>query len=203
MPTSVRFALFITALAAAACVFSPSPTRAAETVAPFGFGIGTFRYEETLARLNEKDWPFTEYEKKQFKTVDPASDQRGKNTFLRVTPRQMTGVKGLLMFFGPERELQAVLVNLEPSIVAATMAELDDKYRIVQKKLQGESYTSDHPYVLYEKDDVYIELQMYSPHRVRLLYTEKLMWENYREFLQKDYEPFRNRQNRETWMKDL
>jgi len=191
------------ALAAAVLFTAPASAGAAGTPAPFGFGMGTFSYEETLTALRAKDWSYIEYEKKQFKTVDPEAPQRGKNTFLRVTPSQMAGVKGLLMFFSAERVLQAMLVNLEPNLFAATMGELDDKYTLVRRKLQGESFSSDHPYVLYEQGDVYIELQMYSPHRVRLLYTEKYMWNNYREFLQKDYEPFRIRQDREGWMKDL
>jgi len=203
MQSPFRWLIFAAGLAAAVYFAFPASIGAAEPVAPFGFGIGTFTYEETLRLLDAKDWSHTEYEKKHFKTVGPEASQRGKNTFLRVTPRQMAGVKGLLMFLNSDRMLQAMLVNLEPNLFAATMAELDDKYPLVKKKLQGESFSSDHPFVLYEQGDVYIELQMYSPHSVRILYTQKYMWENYREFLQKDYEPFRSRQNREGWMKDL
>jgi hypothetical protein len=203
MSTPIRSALLAAVFLAALHLAEPSALQADEPVAPFGIGIGAFSYDDTLKLLKTRDWPFEEYEKKQFKTVAPDAAERGRNTFLRVSPRQLNGVKGLLIFFDPERRVQAVLVNLEPGLFDPTMAQLDDKYRLVRKKLQGESFTSDHPYVLYEKDDVYVELQMYSPHRVRLLYTKKFMWENYREFLQKDYEPFRSRQNREAWMKDL
>ena len=195
--------LLVTAIATVLFASSAVPLQAAEPPTPFGFAVGVFNYEETLKLLADKRWPYMEYEKKQFKTVAPTSPQRGTNTFLRVTPRKMDGIKGILMFFGPKQTLQAVLINLEPQLFTAIMTDLDAKYTLVRKKLQGESYTSEHPYVLYEKGDVYIELQMYGPHRVRLLYTEKYMWANYREFLQKDYEPFRNRLDRETWMQDL
>ena len=203
MKATVNVLRLLAALAGMAWFCGVASVSAAQSVAPFGFTIGAFSYEQTLNRLSELEWPFTEYEKKQFKTVPPNSARRGENTFLRVTPSRMEGIKGILIFFGPDQHLQALLINLEPHLFAATMADLDAKYRMVKKKFDGESFSSDHPYILYEKDGINIELQMFSPHRVRLLYTEKVMWENYREFLQKDYEPFRNKHHREAWMKDL
>lgn len=192
--------LFVTGLA---LISTPGPVWADETVAPFGFGIGTFSYDETLQHLGEKGWKFIEYEKKQFKQIDRASSGRGENTFLKIMDHNLSGVKSLLFFFGPQKTLRAILINLEPQLFAVTMADLDSKYRILQKKLDGEYYSSEYPHILYEKSDVTIELQMYSPHRVRLLYVESLVWENYRNFLQKVYEPHRNQENREAWMKDL
>jgi hypothetical protein len=182
---------------------APGPAWADERVAPFGFGIGTFNYDETLQHLSEKGWKFVEYEKKQFKEIDRTSPRRGENTFLKIMDHNLSGVKSILLFFGPQSVLRAILINLEPQLFAVTMADLGSKYRIIQKNLDGEFYSSDYPHILYEKNDVTIELQMYSPHRVRLLYVESLVWEKYRNFLQKVYEPHRNQENRKAWMKDL
>ena len=146
MASPFRWIMLSAALAAALFFTCPASAGAAEAAAPFGFGIGAFSYEETLALLRAKDWSDVEYEKKPFKTVAPEAPQRGQSTFLRATPSQMAGVKGLLMFFSAERALQAMLVNLEPNLFAATMAELDDKYPLVRKKLQRQSSTSDHPF---------------------------------------------------------
>jgi len=46
-------------------------------------------------------------------------------------------------------------------------------------------------------------LQKLSEHFVRLLYVEKLLYENYKDFLFKPYESFRRREVKPEWMKDL
>jgi hypothetical protein len=83
------------------------------------------------------------------------------------------------------------------------MNELDDKYDLVRKQLMGEDFTDNYTHVLWQKGDVYIELQRLGPHFVRLVYVEKAMYENYRTFLFKTYESFRRRSSKPDWMNDL
>jgi hypothetical protein len=67
----------------------------------------------------------------------------------------------------------------------------------------GEDFTDNYTHVLWEKDNIYIELQKLSAHFVRLLYVEKTLYENYKDFLFKPYESFRRREIKPDWMKDL
>jgi len=46
-------------------------------------------------------------------------------------------------------------------------------------------------------------LQRLGPHFVRLVYVEKVMYENYKTFLFKTYESFRRRIIKPEWMNDL
>jgi len=83
------------------------------------------------------------------------------------------------------------------------MDDLDRKYALVRKPLQGESLSSEYPHALWEKGGVYVELQRLSPHYVRLVYVEKLLYENYKEFLVKTYESFRRALVKKDWMREL
>ena len=170
---------------------------------PFGFQIGQSTYGACLLMLNEKKWNFQEYEKKQFKMIDAESPERGKNTFILASPREMKGLKGIRLFFSSQSTLDALIVNLEPNLFEIVMNELDGKYDLVQKNLMGEDFTDNYTHVLWQKGDTYVELQRLGPHFVRLVYVEKVMYENYKTFLFKTYESFRRRIIKPEWMNDL
>jgi len=170
---------------------------------PFGFQIGQTTYEACLAMLKQKKWTFQEYEKKQLKMIDPQSPQRGQNTFILASPREMKGLKGIRLFFSSQTTLDALIVNLAPDLFEIVMNELDDKYELVQKNLMGEDFTENYTHVLWQKGDTYIELQRLGPHFVRLVYVEKVMYENYKTFLFKTYESFRRKSIKPEWMDDL
>jgi hypothetical protein len=170
---------------------------------PFGFAVGKSGYEQVQQQLAEKGWAYQEYEKKGLHEINKDDPVRGKGTFLKIKTKGLEDVRSLLLFFSPERVLDAVIVVLEPKAFDVVMDELDRKYDLVKKKLDGESFTEDCPHVLWQKGPLYIELQRYSPHIVRLVYVEKLLYENYRNFLLKVYEPFRKKEQRHPWMDDL
>ena len=170
---------------------------------PFGFQIGQTTYEACLGMLNEKKWAFQEYEKKQFKMIDADNPQRGKNTFILASPGEMKGLKGIRLFFSGQSTLDALIVNLEPNLFEIVMNELDGKYDLVQKNLLGEDFTDNFTHVLWQKGDIYIELQRLGPHFVRVVYVEKVLYENYKTFLFKTYESFRRRSIKPEWMNDL
>jgi len=170
---------------------------------PFDLRVGKTSYDETLNILKSNKWEYKEYEKKQFKMIGEASPERGKNTFLVVMPKHLKGLNGIRLFFGRDSVLDAIIINLEPLLFPVVMDDLDQKYKVVQKKLFGESYSTDYTHVLYEKGNIYIELQKLSAHNVRLVYVSKLLYENYKDFFHKAYESFRVRQRKEPWMKDL
>jgi hypothetical protein len=170
---------------------------------PFDLRVGKTSYDETLNILKSNEWEYKEYEKKQFKMIGEASPERGKNTFLVVMPKHLKGLNGIRLFFGRDSVLDAIIINLEPLLFPVVMDDLDQKYKVVQKKLFGESYSTDYTHVLYEKGNIYIELQKLSAHNVRLVYVSKLLYENYKDFFHKAYESFRVRQRKEPWMKDL
>ena len=86
---------------------------------------------------------------------------------------------------------------------SVVMDDLDSKYNLVKKNLMGENFTENYTHVLWEKEGVYIELQKLSDHMVRLLYVEKLLYENYKDFLFKPYESFRRREAKNEWMEKL
>ncbi len=170
---------------------------------PFGFQIGRTTYEACLGMLNEKKWTFQEYEKKQFKMIDAESPERGKNTFILASPREMKGLKGIRLFFSSQSTLDALIVNLEPNLFEIVMNELDGKYDLVRKNLMGEDFTDNYTHVLWQKGAIYIELQRLGPHFVRIVYVEKVLYENYKTFLFKTYESFRRRSIKPEWMDDL
>jgi hypothetical protein len=177
--------------------------KANQNPSPFGFQIGQTTYDTCLETLNEKKWTFQEYEKKQFKMIDAQSPDRGKNTFILAFPKEMKGLKGIRLFFSSQSTLDALLVNLEPNLFEIVMNELDGKYDLVRKNLIGEDYTDNYTYVLWQKGEIYIELQRLSVHYVRIVYVEKVLYENYKTFLFKTYESFRRRSIKPAWMADL
>jgi len=174
-----------------------------EIPGPFGLKVGKTSYDEALNILKSNNWKYKEYKKKQFKMIGETSPDRGKNTFLLVTPKHLKGVNGIRLFFSRDSLLDAIMINLEPKLFPVVMDELDQKYKLVQKKLFGESYSTDYTHVLYQEGNIYIELQKLSAHNVRLVYVSKLLYENYKDFFHKTYESFRVRQRKEPWMKDL
>jgi hypothetical protein len=176
---------------------------AAEKPRPFGFEVGKATYNDCIKLFKTRNWIFQEYEKKQFKSIDETSPERGKNTFIITHFKDMKGARGIRLFFDNQSVLDAVIVTLEPSMFAVVIDELDSKYHLVKKNLMGENFTENYTYVLWEKANVYIELQKLSDHFVRLLYVEKLLYENYKDFLFKPYESFRRRETKPEWVKNL
>jgi hypothetical protein len=176
---------------------------AGQNPSPFGFQIGRTTYEACLELLNEKKWTFQEYEKKQFKMIGAKSPERGKNTFIVASPKEMRGLKGIRLFFSGQSILDALIVNLEPNLFEIVMNELDGKYELVRKNLMGENFTDNYTHVLWQEGEIYIELQRLSSHFVRLVYVEKVLYENYRTFLFKTYESFRRKAIKPAWMDDL
>jgi hypothetical protein len=170
---------------------------------PFGFVIGETKYMEALNNINSMKWIFHEYEKKQFKEIKKNSLMRGKNTFLQVIPRDMSGIKNILLFFNDDSVLDALIMLLEPDIFAAAIDVLDKKYQIVKKDLLGESLSSNYPNALWQQNEVYIEIQKPGPYRLRLLYAKKLYYENYKDFLLEKYDLYRLKKERYNWMDDL
>ena len=170
---------------------------------PFGLEVGKTTYEDCIKILKSRDWNYQEYEKKQFKQIDEKDPDRGKNTFILATLKDMKGARGIRLFFSSRSILDAIIVTLDPDMFASVMDELDGKYDLIKKNLMGEDFTDNYTHVLWEKDNIYIELQKLSAHFVRLLYVEKTLYENYKDFLFKPYESFRRRAIKQDWMKDL
>ncbi len=170
---------------------------------PFGLRVGRTTYQQALEILNARKWKYQEYDKRQFSLIDPDSPSRGKHSFLMIVPKDTKGMTGLRLFFNSQSILDAVILILEPTVFDVVMEELGHKYTQVRRNLVGESFTDDYTYVLWEHEDVYIELQKLSAHHVRLIYVKKVLYENYKDFLFKTYEPFRKRQLTPAWMKDL
>ncbi|KPJ79148.1 MAG: hypothetical protein AMJ54_00360 [Deltaproteobacteria bacterium SG8_13] len=176
---------------------------AADNPQPFGLQTGHTSYAAAVDLLQSRGWKFQEYEKKQFHEIGPQDPNRGKNTFLLVSPGKLEDIRRMILFFSSDSVLNALLIVIEPNLFESVMEDLDRKYKLVKKHLQGQSYSSDYTHVLWEKGTTYIELQRLSPHYVRLLYVEKLLYENYREFLVKTYESFRRGLVKKDWMKEL
>ncbi len=180
-----------------------SAAQATENPAPFGFVAGQTTYDECLEKLKSHGWDYTEYTKKDFNLLNSESPERGRNTFLLVPKPSLPGINGIQLFFSGRQRLDAVIVNLEPKLFEIIMDELDRKYKLVKKQLEGESYSENHPRVLWEQAGTYIELQRLSPHHVRLIYVERVLYENYKDFWFKPYEAFRRRLARPDWVGDL
>ena len=170
---------------------------------PFGLEVGKSTYEDCINILKARNWNYQEYEKKQFKIIDEKDPARGKNTFILANLKDMKGARGIRLFFSSQSILDAIIVTLDPGMFVAIMDELDGKYDLVKKNLMGEDFTDNYTHVLWEKNNIYIELQKLSAHFVRLLYVEKLLYENYKDFLFKPYERFRRKEIKPDWMKDL
>ncbi len=176
---------------------------AGEPPKPFDLTIGKTTYAQTLETLQQRKWNYQEYEKKQLKLMDTKDPDRGKNTFLLVTPKDTEGVKNIMIFFDGNSAVDALIVNLDPKLFYIIWDELDKKYDFVSKNLEGDYFSSDCPRILWQKESVFIELQKVSPHYVRLVYVEKLLYENYKDFLQKTYEPYRRKESKKVWMDNL
>lgn len=176
---------------------------AGEPPKPFGLTIGKTTYTQALETLEQRKWKYQEYTKKQLKPIDKEEPGRGKNTFLSVNPKDIEGVKNIMIFFDGNSTLDALIVDLDPKLFYVIWDELDKKYDFVSKHLEGDYFSSDYPRILWQKESVYIELQKVSTHHVRLVYVEKLLYENYKDFLQKTYEPYRRKKSKKDWMDDL
>ena len=176
---------------------------AGEPPKPFDLTIGKTTYAQAIETLQQRKWNYREYIKKQLKLIDKKDPARGKNTFLFVNPKDAEGVKNIMIFFDGNSALDALIVDLDPKLFYIIWDELDKKYDFVSKHLEGDYFSSDYPRILWQKESVYIELQKVSSHHVRLVYVEKLLYENYKDFLQKTYEPYRRKKSKKDWMDDL
>jgi len=176
---------------------------AGEPPKPFGLTIGKTTYTQALETLQQRKWQYQEYEKKELKLIDQKDPGRGKNTFLSVNPKDTEGVNNMMIFFNGNSVLDALIVVLDPKLFYVIWDELDKKYDFVSKHLEGDYFSSDYPRILWQKKNVYIELQKVSAYHVRLVYVEKLLYENYKDFLQKTYEPYRRKKSKKGWMDDL
>jgi hypothetical protein len=180
------------------------PARAAENPKPFGFEPGKTPYAAAIDLLRERDWKYREYEKSQFKEIGPQDHAMGKPSFLMAEPvKEIDGIKRFILFFNDDDVLDALMVVVEPNLFESIVDELDHRYQLVEKHLEGRSFTSDYPRVLWEQGGLYIELQRLTPHHVRLMYVQRLLYENYKDFLYKTYEPFRRKLIKKAWMDDL
>ena len=150
----------------------------AEKAQPFGLEVGKSTYQECAQIFKLRNWAFQEYEKKQFKLIDEKSPQRGKNTFIIAKLNNMKGARSIRLFFSNKAILDAISITLEPDMFDVVMDELDRKYELVKKNFMGEDFTENYTFVLWQKQNLYIELQRLSAHFVRLLYVEKVLFEN-------------------------
>lgn len=176
---------------------------AGETPKPFGLTIGKTTYTQVLETLQQRKWNFQEYTKKQLEPIDKEDPRRSKNTFFSVNPKDTEGVNNMMIFFNGNSVLDALIVVLDPKLFYVIWDELDKKYDFVSKHLEGDYFSSDYPRILWQKENIYIELQKVSAHYIRLVYVEKLLYENYKDFLRKTYEPYRRKKSKKGWMDDL
>ena len=174
-----------------------------ESAKPFGFTIDKTSYEEALGIVQARKWRYQEYEKKQFKEIDKKDPLRGKNTFLKVLPGDLEGVRSIFVFFDNKSTLEAIMVVIDPKMFDGVLRVLDSKYSQVERNLSGEKLDESYPYVLWEKGTDYIELQKVSAHRVRVLYVNKAVYANYRDFLNTSYERYVGKLEKKDWMNEL
>ena len=174
-----------------------------ESAKPFGFTIDKTSYEEALGIVQARKWRYQEYEKKQFKEIDKKDPLRGKNTFLKVLPGDLEGVRSIFVFFDNKSTLEAIMVVIDPKMFDGVLRVLDSKYSQVERNLSGEKLDEAYPYVLWEKGTDYIELQKVSAHRVRVLYVNKSVYANYRDFLNTSYERYVGKLEKKDWMNEL
>jgi hypothetical protein len=174
-----------------------------ESAKPFGFTIDKTSYEEALGIVQARKWRHQEYEKKQFKEIDKKDPLRGKNTFLKALPGDLEGVRSIFVFFDNKSTVEAIMVVIEPKMFDGVLRVLDSKYSQVERNLSGEKLDESYPYVLWEKGTDYIELQKVSAHRVRVLYVNKAVYANYRDFLNTSYERYVGKLEKKDWMNEL
>jgi len=180
-----------------------SPVSAADPPKPFGLMPNQALYEDVLNQLEQKSWRYEEFERKGYAPVNKNSSRAGRNTFLRVKPREMEGLRTLYLFLNDDRKLEAVIATLEPQVLSDVKAELNRKYKMVKDSLMGEDSSVSYAYVLWEQASFYIELQKLSPHNVRLMYVHKTYYENYREVFHKTFGTFRPRPKLVPWLNEL
>ena len=174
-----------------------------ESAKPFGFTIDKTSYEEALGIVQVRKWRHQEYEKKQFREIDKKDPLRGKDTFLKVLPGDLEGVRSIFVFFDNKSTLEALMVVIDPKMFDGVLQVLDSKYTQVARNLSGEKLDEPYPYVLWEKGTDYIELQKVSAHRVRVLYVNKAVYANYRDFLNTSYERYYGKLEKKDWMNEL
>ncbi|MGD9106232.1 MAG: hypothetical protein PVJ50_09400 [Desulfobacterales bacterium] len=179
------------------------PVIATERLNPFGLALDQTLYEDTLYQLKQKSWMYEEYERKSFVPVKKDSPRKGRNTFLKVKPKSMEGLRNLYLFFNDRMILEAVIVGLEAQLLSDVKAKLNQKYKLVKDSLLGEDPTVGYAYILWEQSSFYIELQKLSTHNLRLIYVNKTYYENYREFLYKSFGTFRPRKKLVLWLNEL
>ena len=170
---------------------------------PFNFEVGTSSYQNCLDIIKANNWRFQEYEKRQFKEIGNENPERGKNTFVIAKLKNMKGARSIRLFFNSDRVLDAVIIVLDPKMFPVAMDDLNGKYDLVKKNLLGQNFTDNYTHVLWQKSNVYIELQKIGEHLVRVLYVEKLLHENYKDFFFKPYENFQKPEGKPEWMKNL
>ena len=185
------------------CLFSFAGAESKDSAKPFGFSIDKTSYEEALGIVQARKWKYQEYEKKQFKEIDRENPLRGKNTFLKALPGELEGVKSLFIFFGNESTVEALMVVIDPKLFDSVLQVLDSKYSKVERSLSGEKLAEPYPYATWEKGSDYIELQKVSAHRVRVLYVNKAVYANYRDFLNTSYERHYGKLEKKDWMNEL
>jgi hypothetical protein len=205
--TSGRFGMrkFVVVLLSFALVglSSLASAESKESAKPFGFTIDKTSYEEALRIVQARKWRYQEYEKKQFKEIDKKDPLRGRNTFLKALPGDLEGVKSLFTFFGNESTVEALMVVIDPKLFDSVLHVLDSKYRKVERSLSGEKLAEPYPYATWEKGSDYIELQKMSAFRVRVLYVNKAVYANYRDFLTTSYERYSGKLVKKDWMNEL
>ena len=184
-------------------LFSVASAESKESAKPFGFTIDKTSYEEALGIIQARKWRYQEHEKKQFREIDKKDPLRGKNTFLKVLPGDLEGVRSIFVFFDNKSTLEAFMVVIGPKMFDGVLRVLDSKYSQVERSLSGEKLAEPYPYVLWEKGSDYIELQKVSAFRVRVLYVNKAVYANYRDFLSTSYERYRGKFEKKDWMNEL
>jgi hypothetical protein len=184
-------------------LFAFASAKSKESAKPFGFTIDKTSYEEALRIVEARKWRYGEYEKRQFGEIDSKSPLRGKNTFLKALPGDLEGVKSLFIFFGNDSTVEALMVVIDPKMFDSVLQVLDSKYHQVERSLSGEKLAEPYAYATWEKGSDYIELQKVSAFRVRVLYVNKAVYANYRDFLTTSYERYHGKLEKKDWMNEL
>ncbi len=115
---------------------------------PFGLVLDQATYEDVLNQFEQRSWHYDEFERKGYAPVKKNSSRAGRNTFLRVKPREMEGLRILHLFFNDNKKLEAVLAGLEPQVLPDVKIELNRKYELVKDSLMNEDSSVSYAYVL-------------------------------------------------------
>jgi len=198
-----KYAVLSLTLALLFGLFSLARSNSEKSAKPFGFTLDKTPYEEALRIVEARKWRYGEYEKKQFKEIDRNNPLRGKNTFLKALPAHLEGVKSIFIFFGNESTVEALMVIIDPKLFDTVLQVLDSKYHQVERSLSGEKLAEPYAYATWERGSDYIELQKVSAFRVRVLYVNKAVYANYRDFLSTSYERYHGKLEKKDWMSEL